>query len=185
MKIISFQHEKVLEKVINKGIYSCSYISQYHKEAPICYQFLKDKLKEKTGIECNPVFGWANINGLPMILNKESATRANEMVGFDENHYYIFELEIPDEFICIQDFYDFACFKTDEMENIPFTIPDTISIFNSRRELQATFPYIKREWILNVYKYKTKKILVKMPILGLPDYMGEKTIVDSMIKIKL
>ena len=60
-----------------------------------------------------------------------------------------------------------------------------IFMFNSRRELQATFPYIKREWILNVYKYKTKKILVKMPILGLPDYMGEKTIVDSMIKIKL
>lgn len=101
MKIISFQHKKVFDEIINRGIYSCSYISRYHNEAPKCYQFLKDKLKEKTGIKCNPIFGWANINGLPMILNKESLSRANEMVKFDENYYYILELEIPDEYIYV------------------------------------------------------------------------------------
>lgn len=71
------------------------------------------------------------------------------------------------------------------MEGIEITIPDEISTFNSTRELQATFPYIKREWILNVYKYKTKKILVNMPILNLPDHMGEKIIIDSIIKIEM
>lgn len=184
MKIISFQHKKVLDDILNNGIYRCEYISQFHKEAPKCYKYLRDKVYEKTNIDNNPVFGWANIIiDKKMEVDKETISRAYEMVPFEENDYYILELEIPNELLIVQDFYDFACYKADEMEGVYEPISDKLLQLNYGREMQAVFPYIKKEWLINIYSYTMKVIQKESSIFK--GVMSDYIIVDKLEKIKI
>ena len=160
MKLISFQHKSVLDKLNRDGIYECSTLSKFHESTPKCYNELSKRLNLRENI--SPVFAWYNVNGLPLEINSDSIGRALEMTGCDTTKYYLFELNVPDEYVDLQYFYNFVDMRCVEEfdDNVCIT---WYNVFNVDRndndnEIQATLPFIKREWIKNIYEVTYEQI---------------------------
>lgn len=151
MKIITFQHTDVINTLKTKD-YKCELISEYHKSTPRSYEILSQRLLEKCNIKSNPIFGWLQTIEGKNILDKDSIKRALEMVHF--NDYSMLYLDVPEEYIDLQDFYSFVDLRCEEeridpyyfrFENFPVNV-----VFDTSKalEIQVTFPIIKKEWIV-------------------------------------
>lgn len=158
MRILTFQHKNIIEELNNYGHYICTYTSSFSKEAPMIYDELRMLLNEKTGLKANPIFGWAKLVDVePLGVCRDFFFSSLGKVNFDHNDYLLFEINVPDNLVCLHDFFDFACFKADEEEELctrkalhQFIFYS--SIFNNR-DIQAVFPVIKKDWIVNIYKF--------------------------------
>lgn len=158
MRILTFQHKNIIEELNNYGHYICKYTSSFSKEAPMIYDELRMLLNEKTGLKANPIFGWAKLIDVePLEVCKDFFFSSLGKVNFDHNNYLLFEINVPDSLVCLHDFFDFACFKADEEEELctrkalhQFIFYS--SIFNNR-DIQAVFPVIKKDWIVDIYKF--------------------------------
>ena len=158
MRILTFQHKNVIEELNNYGHYICKYTSSFRKEAPMIYDELRILLNEKTGLKANPIFGWAKLVDVePLEVCKDFFFSSLGKVNFDHNDYLLFEIDVPNNLVCLHDFFDFACFKADEEEEL-CTIKALhqfifySSIFDNR-DIQAVFPVIKKDWIVDIYKF--------------------------------
>lgn len=158
MRILTFQHKNIIEELNNYGHYICTYTSSFSKEASMIYDELRMLLNEKTGLKANPIFGWAKLVDVePLEVCRDFFFSSLGKVNFDHNDYLLFEINVPDNLVCLHDFFDFACFKADEEEELctrkalhQFIFYS--SIFNNR-DIQAVFPVIKKDWIVNIYKF--------------------------------
>lgn len=84
-------------------------------------------------------------------LNGEQISNAVDMIGLSiENikDYKLFSLEVPNELVLETDFYDY----TDSIFDIDVypLIPEIFNPNKSTRDVQAIFPFIRREWICDV-----------------------------------
>lgn len=156
-KILTFQHKSVLDK-INEGVYKCDILSKYYNNTPKCYKMLRDRLR----IDHNPIFGWAKVLEEEININQKTIKRCLEMTEFDSKDYVLLELNIPDKFVDLQNFYMFVDARCEEegidpyyenFEDFPF---DVIFEFEENEEIQATFPEIRKEWIENIYSFNDK-----------------------------
>lgn len=158
MRILTFQHKNIIEELNNYGHYICTYTSSFSKEAPMIYDELRMLLNEKTGIKANPIFGWAKLIDVePLEVCRDFFFSSLGKVNFDHNDYLLFEIDVPDSLVCLHDFFDFACFKADEEEELCTRKALHQFIFYSsifdNRDIQAVFPVIKKDWIVNIYKF--------------------------------
>lgn len=173
MIIISFQHKSSLEQIKNSGRYFCPIDSRYSIETPKIYSYLRELIKHKIDIDSRPIFGWSNlinytfdeygnynpINLYP--LSFESIFSATQKVPFDGRDYYIYILDVPNELVVSHDFFDFACFKEDESEELCTDKQLKDFIFNSEtsisRDIQSCFPYIDKSFIKGIYEFEILK----------------------------
>lgn len=158
MRILTFQHKNIIEELNNYGHYICTYTSSFSKEAPMIYDELRMLLNEKTGLKANPIFGWAKLIDVePLEVCRDFFFSSLGKVNFDHNDYLLFEIDVPDSLVCLHDFFDFACFKADEEEELCTRKALHQFIFYSsifdNRDIQAVFPVIKKDWIINIYKF--------------------------------
>lgn len=171
MKIITFQHEKVLEAIELNGVYFCDYIGRYHKNTPQSYKFLKDNFiikKPKAKIH-NPIFGWVKVLRDEDIIdenNPETISRMLEMTPFGDGRKMIV-LDIPEDDVMETDFYLFVDLRCEEeFGDVIFTggADCKESMLHPRTsnsiEIQAIFGEIRKEWIIR--------------ILPVPSHMGIK-----------
>lgn len=163
-KIITFQHKSVLETLLNSGKYKCLRKSKYYEATPNCYDRLLENIPTKIEGVNIPIFGWYAVieedNNL-LTVDDKTINRALEMTGQNCNDYYLFEMEIPKEYVSLQDFYNFVdvrCQEEDELDGFVGDPWDYVFIVEPNREIQATFPIIKKEWIKNVYEYYEEKV---------------------------
>lgn len=161
MRILTFQHKNILKDLDESGFYMCKYISDFSKESPMLYEELRMLLNEKTGLKANPIFGWAKLVGVePLEVGKDFLFSSLGKVNFDHSNYLLFELDIPDNLVCLHDFFDFACFKADEEEELCTRKALHSFIFYSHvfdnRDVQAVFPVIKKQWVRDIYKFVPK-----------------------------
>lgn len=158
MIVYSFQHKNVLANLIKYKIYNCTYASQYRNQAPILYSLLQELLYDKTSINSYPIFSWSVIEGEEAKnLSVENAVlNSYHKVNYDANNYVCLELDIPDKYIVEHDFFDFACYKADEEEQLVEEDELRDFVFNSKvssYNVQACFPIIQLEWLKNAYEY--------------------------------
>ena len=179
MLIMTFQHKSSLEQIKSTGRYYCQVDSSYKKETPKIYSYLQELIFERTGVDSRPVFGWSNLisytsdeNGVfhsmdlfPPSFNSVHA--ALMKVPFDGEDNFMYILEIPEDLVVHHDFFDFACFKTDEDEGVCSDLELRDFIFNSEvsldRDVQTCFPYIDKSFVKKVYEFEliTDKFGVK------------------------
>lgn len=157
MIVYSFQHKNVLANLMKYKIYNCTYVSQYRNHAPILYGLLQELLYDKTGINSYPIFSWSTIEGEEAkdISAEKAVLNSYHKVNYDMANYVCLELDIPDKYIVEHDFFDFACFKADEEEQLVEEAELRNFIFNSKASnynVQACFPIIKLEWLKNAYE---------------------------------
>lgn len=170
MLIITFQHKSSLEQIKSTGRYYCQVDSSYKKETPKIYSYLQELIFERTGVDSRPVFGWSNLisytsnedgqlYSLDLFpINFNSTHAALMKVQFDGKDNYMYILDIPEELVVHHDFFDFACFKTDEAEEVCSDEQLKNFIFNSEvnlsRDIQTCFPYIDKSFVRNVYEFE-------------------------------
>ena len=155
MKILSFQHKSVLDKILSTGEYKCDYISRTHKSSPLIYNKLRTDMNKQLKEKCiNPIFGWYRVIDDEIVFNDETINRALQMVSFDHNNYIALLLEIPESYVLLTDFYEFADMRLFEEEHPTAVIELSYKIYDD--EVQATFPVIKKEWLKKAYTIETK-----------------------------
>lgn len=170
MLIMSFQHKSSLDLIKSEGRYFCPIDSSYFKCTPKIYGYLREFIKEKTGIDSRPIFGWSNLISytsdekgvfysmdlFPASFNTVHA--ALMKVPFDGKNNIMYILDIPDELLVHHDFFDFACFKCDEDEDACTDDQLRDFIFNSdiswNRDIQTCFPYIDKSFIKSMYEFE-------------------------------
>lgn len=160
MKLITFQHKDILNQ-LNNGKYICNKISKYQSFTPLSYNILRNRLIDKIGSCENPIFAWAQvIPGKELKVDSKTIGRALEMTGFNFEHYLIFELDVDDKYVDIQDFYNFVDMRCEEegidcyynsFDEFPI---DKVFTIDYEYELQATIPMIKLEWVKSIYEFK-------------------------------
>ena len=161
MKVITFQHEKVLEAIESNGVYFCDYIGKYHKNTPQSYKFLKDNFiiqNPKAKIH-NPIFGWSKVLMDEDIIdenNPETIRRMLEMMPFGDG-YKMIVLDIPEGYVMETSFYSFVDLRCEEeFGDVIFTgeANRKESILYPRAsnsiEIQAIFGEIRKEWIIRI-----------------------------------
>ena len=163
MKIITFQHKHILNELKENGVYYAKLNSEYKKNTPKCYKMVFDSIEKKDPKATDPIFGWKRVfTSGDLEINSETIRRCMEMTGFDEKEYLLFELEIDDKEVSVQNFYNFVDARCEEegidpyyieFEDFPFDC-----IFETKiGELQCTFTALRKEHIKNVYEYSLNK----------------------------
>lgn len=160
MKIITFQHKNILKTIESEGKYIATIDSEFKKNTPICYQIVFDSIKEKDIEATSPIFGWNNVLGdKELTVNEITIKRCMEMTGFDYKDYVILELEMNEQRLSLQNFYNFVDARCEEegidayYENFEdFPIDCIFDIENT--ETQCTFSSIRREDIVNIYSFE-------------------------------
>lgn len=122
LKLITFQHKEVLREIEDKGYYMCSKISDYHRNTPNSYQFLKNTYKKKSPNSpiIYPIFTWSQVLSIGVPPNENEGKcieRMLEMTGCPHNqekNYYMLVLEVPTENVLETDFYSFVDMRCEE-----------------------------------------------------------------------
>lgn len=160
MKIITFQHKNILNEINNNGVYLTKIDSFYRQCTPKCYDIVFNSIKTKDIGSTQPIFGWYNVfPNKNLTINSETISRCLEMTYLEEDDYLLFELNIDEDKISLQDFYNFvdarceeegidACYESFE----EFPIGRIFEIVNC--EIQCTISSIRKEYIENIYSYK-------------------------------
>ena len=166
MRLITFQHKSIL-KDIERGTYKCNYIGNYQKRTPISYDFIRKQLECKIRDNVtNPIFAWNKvIDNKEISTSEEEITRMLEMTPFDLDDYLMFELDVPEEYILLTDFYSFVDMRYyEEFESENFDInkfSNYTLLVENEMEIQAIIPEIKFEWLLNVFSVENEKNIIK------------------------
>lgn len=168
MVLMTFQHKNVVNVLNKQGKYYCEVNSLYSEEAPKMYQYLKELITEKTGVSSKPIFGWSRLldcqnNSIDLSSpSYDSIYQAISKVPYHGDSYYLFILDVPDNLIVHHDFYDFACFKADEFEELCTDEDLKNFIYNSvisdKRDTQSCFPYIDKSFVIGVYEFCVERI---------------------------
>ena len=115
MKIITFQHKHILNELKENGVYYAKLNSEYKKNTPKCYKMVFDSIEKKDPKATDPIFGWKRVfTSGDLEINSETIRRCMEMTGFDEKEYLLFELEIDDKEVSVQNFYNFVDARCEE-----------------------------------------------------------------------
>lgn len=154
MKIVTIQNKAVLNIINTEGIYKASY-SRVSENLLAPYKALA---KEYNYTSC-PIF--AGVVG-----------KYCEFYGAKTEHSVALELDIPDEEVSFQDYYNWVDViyymeaSKEEFEEtfntalVPNIETYTKMVLNDKvepnRAVQATIPYIKKEWIINTLSDLTK-----------------------------
>lgn len=170
MIIMSFQHKSSLEQIKNSGRYFCPIDSEYSVETPKIYSYLRELIKNKTGIDSRPIFGWSNLisykadkngNHNPIKLDPpsfDSIYSALQKVPFDGRDYYIYILDVPENLIVHHEFYGFSSYKVDEDFEMCTDEQIRSFIFNDgfscNDDVQTCFPYIDKSFVKRVYEFE-------------------------------
>ena len=170
MIIMTFQHKSSLEQIKLTGRYYCKIDSSYKKETPRIYSYLQELIFNKTGINERPIFGWSNLisykssedgRHYPLDLfppSFDSIFAANQKVPFNDEDNYMYILDVPEDLLVHHDFFDFACFKLDEAEEVCSDKQLINFIFNpefsDKRDIQTCFPYIDKSSTKGVYEFQ-------------------------------
>lgn len=160
MKIITFQHKDVLNEINNNGMYLAKMDSFYKQQTPKCYNIVFNSIKEKEIGSTQPIFGWYKVfTGEDLNVNSDTIKRCLEMTYLEEDEYLLFELEIDNNKVSLQNFYNFVDARCEEeridayydkFEDFPIKV-----VFELEDcETQCTFSSIRKEYIKNVYSYK-------------------------------
>lgn len=160
MKILTFQHKDVLDEINAKGVYLAKRNSFYRRNTPKCYDFVFNSIKTKEPGSTQPIFGWHSVfDNEEIDVNSKTIKRCLEMTYLDENDYLLFELNIDEDKVSLQDFYTFVDARCEEegfdayyecFEDFPME-----SIFEFVNcEIQCTMSSIRKEYIQNIYSYK-------------------------------
>ena len=159
MKILTFQHKNVLNELKNKGVYLANVNSFYKQQTPECYDIVFNSIKVKEPGATQPIFGWKQVLNKELTVDSETIKRCLEMTYLEEDEYLLFELNIDDDKVSLQNFYNFVDARCEEegidpyYENFEeFPINTIFEIEDG--EIQATFSSIRKEYIENVYSYK-------------------------------
>lgn len=163
MKILTFQHKEVLNEIKNKGVYIAKLDSFYRSKTPKCYEVVFNNIKNKEEGSTQPIFGWYAVlesNNENLKVDSKTIARCMEMTGQDENEYLLFELEIEEDRVSLQDFYCFVDARCEEegfdayyekFEDFPI---DDIFNISDNIEVQCTISSIRLNDIKNIYSYK-------------------------------
>lgn len=163
MKILSFQHKEVLNEIKNKGIYLAKLNSFYRSKTPKCYNIVFNSIKNKEEGSSQPIFGWYAVldkDNEKLEVNSKTVARCMEMTGQDEDNYLLFELEVEDSRVSLQDFYTFVDARCEEEGFDPYyesfdEFPiDKVFDISEYGEVQCTISSIRLSDIKNIYSYK-------------------------------
>ena len=178
MKLITFQNKNIIKDLNYKGVYECILKSSFNKATPNCYKMLASRLN--LAEDTYPVFAWYNVIGLPLVVNMGTINRAREMTGFKVDDCYLFELEVPDEFVDLQYFYNFVDMRCSEEfeDNVVTTWRDVFNVDRNKNELeiQATLPSIRREWVINVYEMIEEDVDINLASKFNPEYFRKNNL---------
>lgn len=160
MKVLTFQHKDILNEINNNGVYLSKIDSFYRQCTPKCYDIVFNSIKTKDIGSTQPIFGWYNVfSDESLSVNSETIRRCLEMTYLEEDDYLLFELNIDEDKVSLQDFYTFVDARCEE-EGIDayyesfedFPIDKIFELVNS--EIQCTISSIRKEYIENIYSYK-------------------------------
>lgn len=160
MKILTFQHKDILNELNEKGVYLAKRNSEYRQTTPKCYDFVFNSIKTKEPGSTQPIFGWhAVFDNEKITVNSKTIKRCLEMTYQEENEYLLFELNIDDDKVSLQDFYTFVDARCEEEGIDPyyehfedFPMESIFEFVNC--EIQCTISSIRKEYIQNIYSYK-------------------------------
>lgn len=162
MKILTFQHKEVWEEIKKNGLYIAKRDSYYRSKTPKCYDIVFNNIKIREKGSTQPIFGWYAVldkDNNKLVVNSKTVSRCMEMTGQDENAYLLFELEIDENRVSLQDFYTFVDARCEEERFDPyydsfeeFPIKEVFNIGDG--EVQCTISSIKLNDIRNIYSYK-------------------------------
>lgn len=160
MKIITFQHPKVIEELEENGFYISKFKSKFHKATPNSYKFLIDSFKstKMNSPIIYPIFGWSQVLSIGEVINESCRVTINrmlEMTSMPEN-YYMLVLNVPENEVIETDFYGFVDLRFEEEfpeEGFVLTEKEKQTILHPREnraiEIQAILGYINEEWIIS------------------------------------
>lgn len=172
IKLLTFQHKEVWNEIQQKGIYRCTKKLGYHIDSPIIYRHaweaIPNKSQDYRRCPSYPIFCWYEVFNSLIQIDRETISRCLEMVPFNIENYILLEIEIPKNKVNIHNFYDFASFRLDEIEDISLPIERLKKLFTTvnQEEKQAVIEYITKDYILNIYTLKQYKILKVNPFLN-------------------
>lgn len=151
MKLLTVQHEKVLEIINNEDIYKADKeLCRYYHNTPGCYNELIKRLNNET-----PIFAWYKLCGVSELdFSKKTIDLAGGK-GIDKGIWML--LEVPDDLVLLSDFYDYVDMMfleregPDDFKDLPTWESVFEYIDKENRDIQAIIPYIKKEWIIETY----------------------------------
>ena len=93
------------------------------------------------------------------MVDSETIKRCLEMTYLEEDEYLLFELNIDDDKVSLQNFYNFVDARCEEEGIDPYyesfeEFPMNTIFEIEDGEIQATFSSIRKEYVENVYSYK-------------------------------
>ena len=86
--------------------------SFYKQQTPKCYDIVFNSIKVKEPGATQPIFGWKQVLNKELTVDSETIKRCLEMTYLEEDEYLLFELNIDDDKVSLQNFYNLY-----EMEN--------------------------------------------------------------------
>ncbi len=153
MKLITIQHKNVLDQLLSGNKYVAT------RKVENFLQSAYNTLKKEYNYENNPVFA------CPI-------DRYCEFMGASTEDTYLIELDVPDEFIKLQNYYEWSdlIYFSESPEDWDSDIADLENFIKdtlngNRTEdkdeiIQATIPYIEPSWVIS-YHELTKKFINK------------------------
>lgn len=150
MNLVTIQYELITKNIL----YPNKFKSQNENKSSKCYKKLFQDYKLKTGFSIDKAI-WCfkqlykekSINiekDLPYIFN----------LGVYESNY-IYNLNVPEKYIVLTSFYDWVSLISREEDKEEFLyLWNNIYDLKDVDVIQAIIPYIKKEWIINIYKNK-------------------------------
>ena len=163
MKLLTAQSLDVLSIIEEDEIYYANNNkSLYYSRTPECYKSLSNKIDGNT-----PIFAWNRIIGAELDFSRITREKAESMAV--TNECWII-LDVPDSYVVLTDFYDYADNIWAEEHGEEATVEEFGCKLNyddafiveltekyDDRDIQAILPFIKKEWIVEVFIDKKEK----------------------------
>lgn len=154
MKVITFQHPRVSDKIHREKVYYCEYVSEFHNRTPKSYNHLTEEYRRRNSGEIVfPIFGWSRVSGeTGLKLNRKNLDVMLSMVNFP-GYYKVIILEVPKDFVMETDFYNFVDLRYIEEFGLDEGMEDCdVEVFDvegaGADDVQAILGCIKEEWIV-------------------------------------
>lgn len=151
MKLITIQHASVLNLLKNNNTYYADFLRILDN---------KSNLVEPYRL----IMSHYNYSSVPIFCNV--LNRRAEFYGANTENAVIIELDVPDDLVKIQSYYDwvdviyFMEFPNEldgmNIDKFAKDVLEGMNVDDDRRAIQATIPYIKPEWLVGSYKLTSK-----------------------------
>ena len=158
MKLVTLQNKQILDEIESKGEYTPNLMYNMMEE----YQEMFEQYKKKTNISINAaiwawyIFDYERMGKIP------SKSIINNMQNFfyDPNKNLVLLLEVPDSIVMLSDAYAWASYISDtDEERIknPYKWDAVVNWDKGIENVQAIFPKIKKEYIIDLMNIGTDK----------------------------